>query len=418
MTFWLAVGVISVMVTGLLVLAVWRGRTPQDNGAAAREMLIYRDQLREVEKDLARGVITDTEAERLRTEVSRRLLDADQGVVRATGRGPSPRAMQILALVVVVGLIPLSLWTYRSIGALGYPDQPLAQRLAEANVQRQNRPTQAEMEAQMAGGSVSAPNVETPSGVAELERLVGQLRTALENRPDDLQGHVLLAQNEASLGNFAAAARAQANVIRLRGSEARANDHATHAEYLILAAGGGVSEQAEGALEQALRLDPDNALGLYYSGILFAQTGREDMTFQIWARLHDISPGDAPWMPIIRDALPQLAQIAGTRYTLPPLPGPSADMPGPSAGDIDAARDMAPEDQAAMIEGMVEQLAARLANSGGTADEWARLINALGVLGDDARATAIWAKAQTIFATRPQDLETIRQAAVSAGVAQ
>lgn len=418
MTFWLAVGVISVMVTALLVLAVWRGRFMEHDGSAAREMAIYRDQLREVEKDLARGVITDTEAERLRTEVSRRLLDADQGVVRATGRGPSPRVMQVIALVVVIGLVPLSLWTYQSIGALGYPDQPLAVRLAEADVQRQNRPSQAEMEAQMAGGSINAPGAEVPAEVAELERLVGQLRSALEGRPDDLQGHILLAQNEASLGNFAAAARAQESVTRLMGDRARADDHATHAEYLILAAGGGVSQQAESALERTLRQEPNNPLGLYYSGILFAQTGREDMTFQIWARLHDISPGDAPWMPIIRDALPQLAQIAGARYTLPPPPAPRAEMPGPDATDLDAARDMAPEDQAVMIEGMVERLAARLANTGGTAEEWARLISALGVLGDADRARAIWAEAQTIFATRQEDLDSIRAAAASAGVAE
>lgn len=440
MTFWLAVGVISVMVTALLVLAVLRGRQAAPDSTAAREIGIYRDQLREVEKDLARGIITDTEAGRLRTEVQRRLLDADSGVVRATGRGASPRAMQVLAVVVVVGLVPLALWTYHSVGALGFPDQPLAQRLADASAARENRPSQAEMEAQMAGGSVSAPNAGVPNDGADdgdgdgvgdeandgtgLDQLVARLRTALESRPDDLQGHVLLAQNEGALGNFAAAARAQETVIRLLGDRVRADDHAMHAEFLILAAGGGVSAQAEGALERALRLAPDNALALYYSGIMFAQTNREDVTFQIWSRLHDISPGDAPWMPVIRDALPQLAQIAGQRYTLPPLPAPSGPAPsgtggpGPSAADIDAARDMDPADQAAMIEGMVDRLAARLANTGGTAEEWARLIGALGVLGDTDRARTIWTEAQDIFAARADDLAQIREAALAAGVAQ
>ncbi|SDX20594.1 c-type cytochrome biogenesis protein CcmI [Roseicitreum antarcticum] len=429
MIFWLSVGVISVMVAIVLVLTVLRGRQGAPEGTAAREIGIYRDQLREVEKDLARGIITDAEAERLRTEVQRRLLEADRGVVRAEGRGASPRSMQLLAVAVVVGLVPLALWTYQSVGAQGFPDQPLAERLADARAIRENRPSQTEMEAQMAGGPVTAPTLEAPSGGAELEQLLAQLRSALENRPDDLQGHVLLAQNEASLGNFAAAARAQETVIQLLGDRVRADEHAVLAEYLILAAGGGVSLQAEGALERALRLDPNNALALYYSGIMFAQTGREDVTFQIWSRLHDISPGDAPWMPVIRDALPQLAQIAGQRYTLPPLPAPAGsgaagqgaprpNTPGPNADDIEAARDMAPEDQAAMIEGMVDRLATRLANTGGSAEEWARLIGALGVLGDTGRARAIWTEAQGIFATRDGELALIREAARSAGVAE
>ena len=44
--------------------------------AAAFDLKVYRDQLNEVDRDLARGTLAADEADRLRTEVSRRLLEA------------------------------------------------------------------------------------------------------------------------------------------------------------------------------------------------------------------------------------------------------------------------------------------------------------------------------------------------------
>ena len=79
---------------------------------------------------------------------------------------------------------------------------------------------------------------------------------------------------------------------------------------------------------------------------------------------------------------------------------------------------MAPEDREAMIRGMVEGLASRLANDGGTGAEWAQLITALGVLGETERARGIWAEAQDVFAASPSDLETVAAAARQAGVAE
>ena len=70
-----------------------------------------------------------------------------------------------------------------------------------------------------------------------------------------------------------------------------------------------------------------------------------------------------------------------------------------------------------MIRGMVEGLALRLAEDGGPPEDWARLIGALGVLGETARARAIWDEARQAFADSPQALAAIRAAAERAGVA-
>ncbi|MBS4010063.1 MAG: c-type cytochrome biogenesis protein CcmI, partial [Roseovarius sp.] len=83
-----------------------------------------------------------------------------------------------------------------------------------------------------------------------------------------------------------------------------------------------------------------------------------------------------------------------------------------------AAEGMDPEAQQEMIRGMVAGLAQRLATDGGTEQDWARLINAYGVLGEQDKAQEVWTEAQAVFAAEPERLAVVRAAAASAGVAE
>jgi cytochrome c-type biogenesis protein CcmH len=86
MLFWTVAALLALAVGGMLALALLRARD-QRAPPAASDVAVYRDQLKEVERDLARGLIAEDEADRLRTEVSRRLLDADR--TAHTGAAPA-----------------------------------------------------------------------------------------------------------------------------------------------------------------------------------------------------------------------------------------------------------------------------------------------------------------------------------------
>jgi cytochrome c-type biogenesis protein CcmH len=405
--------VIMLLVGVILVRAMSRAGQMAAADGAERAMKVYRDQMAEVERDLARGVLVAAEAERLRLEISRRILDLDKDAAARRVGGPAPAAMRRLA----VGVILLSLVggavLYLGMGAPDYRDMPLVARQADAEQTRQTRPAQQELEAQVAA---AFPDPAPFAGREELEPMVAQLRSALADRPLDVTGHSLLAQNEARLGNFRAAIEAQERVLEIRGARAASEDYAYLIDLMVIAAGGFVSPEAEAVIERVLRQDAENGVALYYLGRMYTQIGRPDMTFRIWRRLHDLSPGDAPWMPEIRAVLPELARISGEpRYQLPPRPAP-AGAAGPSAADIDAAADLPPEDRAQMIAGMVDGLMVRLANDGGTAEEWAQLIGALVVLERVDQAQAILQEARTVFAARAEDLARINAAAQAAGL--
>ena len=404
--FWLAAAVLTLGVAATLVRAVTKARA-EIRSAADFDLVVYRDQLAEIDRDIARGTLAAEDATRLRTEVSRRLLEADRAAAKG-GAAPAASRGGWGAMALILLVVGGAAAVYTRIGAPGYPDLPLADRFALSEEMRANRISQAEAEAQ-----TPPPPARSDVDPSFLD-LMEKLRQTMAERPDDLRGLALLARNEAALGNISAAMAAQSNLIRVKGDAASAEDQAALAELMILAAGGYISPEAEAVLVSALEKDPQNGTARYYSGVMFAQVGRFDRTFVLWRALLEEGPDDAPWIAPIREQMAEVAARAGVNYTLPPGPG----MRGPTAADMAAAGEMSAEDRQAMIEGMVAQLGERLARDGGPAEDWARLISSLAVLGRVDEARDIYAEAQRRFAGSSVDLQGIQQAAVNAGIAE
>lgn len=395
--FWAVAAAMATAVAAILTLALRRATGADDTASATQ---LYRDQLAEVDRDVQRGTLPPDEAGRLRSEIARRLLEAD----RATGATLLPAAgASWPATVIVVATVAASVGLYALWGAPGYPDLPLKQRLAMSDAAMASRPDQATAVASVP--PVPAP----PAPDAAFLDLMDKLRSALATRPGDVTGLALLARNEAALGNLAAAEDAQRRLIAAKGDAATADDRAGLAEVMIRAAGGYVSPEAEAELVRTLQLDPENGAARYFSGLMFAQGGRYDRAFAIWRDLIDKGPDDAPWIAPIRAQMPDVAYRAGVKYDLPPLRGPDG-------ADVAAASEMSPADRQAMIEGMVGQLSDRLAREGGPAEDWAKLIRSLGVLKNTDKASAIYAEAQTRFAGDAAALSFLKEAAVEAGL--
>ena len=410
MTFWIvAIGLALVAgVTLAMQLLVAR---KDDAPAASYDLRVYRDQLKEIDRDLERGVLSAEDAERVRAEVSRRILAADAKMqVNDDSLSKSGTGTTVIAALVVCAPVLGSFALYSSLGSPGLGDLPRADRIAQAEEARANRPSQDTAESE-------TPPYEPPSDSGSLEfmALIDQLRDVVAARPDDVRGHLLLAQNEARLGNFRAAREAQARVIDLKGEAADGQDYANLADMMFWAAGGYISPEAEDALEQAILLDQTNGTARYYLALMLKQTGRPDRAFNMWQQLLREGPVEAPWIAPIEAQIEEVAYQAGVNYA-PITVGSGAR--GPSRADIDAASGLSPSERMEMIEGMVGGLAERLSKEGGTPREWAQLITALGVLGRTSEAVEILAEAQNLFAGNPSAMDALAQAADRAGIAQ
>lgn len=405
-TFWLVAALMVMIVTGLLANAMTRDDPTQGATRADYDISVYRAQLDEIARDVARGVVPAEDAERLRTEISRRILATDGVDAAAAGRASGLAGWVVGG--VALALIVASFGLYLQIGQPGYGDLALQDRIAKAEERRKTRPSQAKAEA-------SLTFVEPEDLSDSYAKLVEQLRQTVADRPDDLQGHQLLAQSEANIGNFPAAARAQANILRIKGEDTTVEDMGNFAELLVLAAGGYVSPEAEVALRQVLVQDDQNPRARYYYGLMMIQIGRPDISLRLWDGLLRRGPADAPWIEPIQEQIMPIAELAGVRYTMPPIGGGTTS--GPSADDLDAASQMTPAERMEMIGSMVSGLSDRLATEGGPPQDWARLITSLGVLNERAQALAVFNNALEVFQDDPNALDVIRTAGEQAGIA-
>ncbi len=395
---WLGASFITIAVIYVIFKAFLAA--PVGARAAELDVQVYKDQLKALDSDLERGVMSSEDAASARLEISRRLLAADKRVQDETGVGVDGVSKPFLAVIALI-LAGGSFGLYTVMGNPELPDQPLQARLEEARLARAERPNQAQAEAKTSEQSVEATE--------EYIDLIEKLRAVMKQRSEDAEGWAILALHESRIGNFSAAWMAKDKVISLIGDRATAGDYADLAEFMIFATNGYVSVEAEGALANALKLDPKSPRARYYSGLTLAQNGRPDVAYRMWVGLLEEGPADAPWVQSIRGQIGSVARAAGINTA-------NIDAPGPSAGDVQAADQMSEIERQEMIGGMVAGLADRLATDGGTPAEWARLIRAYGVLGQTGNAAAVWNEAQDVFSENAEALALLLEAAQAAEV--
>src|SRR5579872_6073514 len=128
--------VFALMTVAAVFAVLWPLRQ-RDNRAQAdgSETAVYRDQLMEVDRDVAIGLIGPPEAAAARVEISRRLLAAAD-IQRAAPLGSSLRLRRVTALVALIGVPIIALGLYLPLGSPGLPDFPLAQRASATDATR------------------------------------------------------------------------------------------------------------------------------------------------------------------------------------------------------------------------------------------------------------------------------------------
>jgi cytochrome c-type biogenesis protein CcmH len=348
----------ALMTAAAIFAVLWplgRSARPHLSGS---ETLVYRDQLAEVDRDLATGLIAAPEAEAARIEIGRRLL-ASADSQRDPATASNTRLRRLAAIAALLGLPIVAIAIYLPLGSPRLGDFPLAQR-------------------------ARAPDVNQP-----FDNLVAQVERHLEQHPTDGRGWTVLAPALARLGRYDDAVRAYRNSITYGGesSERRAD----LGEAIAAAAGGVVTSEAKAEFERAVALDADQAKANYFLGLAAQQDGHLAEAASIWRTMLAKAPADAPWRPLVQAALDR----AG-----------ATKAPAPSAEQVAAANDMNKTDRNAMIRGMVDRLASRLKQNGDDVEGWLRLVKAYMVLGDRDKAMGALTDARQAVAG---DTERLRQ---------
>jgi len=362
MTLWL---IFALMTAAAIFAVLWPlGRKPRTERAGS-DLIVYRDQLEEIDRDRAAGLIGETEAEAARIEVSRRLLAAadTQPAAPLALSAVQPvrrRRAAAIAAFVILPLIPLGF--YLGLGSPNVPAQPASAR------------------------------VNAPQGDQPITSLISQVEAHLARNPNDGAGWEVIAPVYMRLGRFDDAVEACRKSIAFNGDTP--TREANLGEALVAAANGVVTAEAKEAFDRAMAGDQHDAKARYFLGLADEQDGNREGAAAKWRAMLDDSPPGAPWVAFVRTAL---ARVSGAPVV----------TTGPSAGDVAAAGDMNDEQRTEMIRGIVQRLAERLHTDGNDVDGWLRLVRAYVVLGDRDKAKDAVSDARRALAARPDEIRRI-----------
>lgn len=172
--FWISTGLLTLLVLALLCWPLLRRRSGDGASRRAINTAIYRDQLADLERDLASGTLSQADYAGAREEIERRVLEDVAADTAPTDTAPRRLPRTALALAVTLPLAAALLYV-----VLGTPAalDPAARQGPQASA-------------------------------AEIEKMVATLAAKLEKDPGNLEGWAMLGRSYLVTGRLADAAKA------------------------------------------------------------------------------------------------------------------------------------------------------------------------------------------------------------------
>ncbi len=376
MIFWIVCALFTFIAVLAVLLPFMRVKNVVEiNPAGTNDLEVYKDQLREIVDDEARGLISRDDANAARTEVSRRILKLSANL--GAKQGTADYRLGKLTAIGIALIVPVATWAaYSMSGSPQMPDQPFAARL------------------------------EQPAGNSSIEVLIAKTELHLTENPNDGQGWAVIAPVYLRTGQYDKAALAYRKTLELIGPSVKGE--VGLGEALAGVNGGTIGPDAAAAFKRASDLAPNDPQPKIYLATELAQKGKYPEARTAFDAILAAAPKDAPWRGIVEQSIAQLDDAMKS----PAL----AQQPGPSQSDVESAAGMSDADRTAMIEGMVAKLDAKLVDNPADKEGWLRLIRSYTTLNKPDAAKAALARARTGLGGNEAALSEVKAMAVEMGL--
>ena len=267
--FWIICAGFIAIALAFLLPTLLQPASEDDRAETNRErreanIAVYRDQLHELKADLENGLVSNDQFEQDSEEIQRRLLEDTASTVQKTKAnrqlGRSTAYVIALAIPVIAVALYLNLGTPQGISS--------AATRAPENVGT-GRPERSQQ---------------------QIDANIQKLADKLKANPSDPAGWIMLARSYSSMGRFGEAVGAYAKATELNSKDA--DLWAEYAFATAMANDRKLEGRAVELINQALKVDPENAKALQLSGTAAFEAKDYKKAIEIWQRvLAKVSPG-------------------------------------------------------------------------------------------------------------------------------
>ena len=281
--FWLiCAGFVAIALAFVLPTLLQRPADTNEDNKSEANVEIYRDQLRELDADLANGIVIPEQYRQDRDEIERRLLD-DVATTAEVGK-KSDRATPDRAVVYAVAFgIPLTavalyLLVGTSAAISGVPQSAVA-------------------------GNPSAAR--TQQGI---EANVVALAKRLEQNPNDADGWTMLARSYINLEKYREASDAYTKASALKTQDA--DILVEYAFALAMANGRQLQGQPTELVRKALQIAPENPRALELAGSAEFEAKNYKQAIAHWQKLLEKSAGNAELTQTISERINEAKKLS------------------------------------------------------------------------------------------------------------
>lgn len=265
MLFWVLAILLILIVAALILYALSAGnRTeiplPVEHSESV-DLIIYKNQLKELARDLKRGAIDQASADEAKLELSRRILNLPQ-----TDNGKSYLRTSATKTFIALAILFIPIFTcglYTWLGSPGVPSAPFAMLMR------------------------ADPNRLTPA-----QNLV-RLEASFMRNPNDGKLADQLATAYLESGRYQNAVNSYADALRLNGENAPRL--VGYGIALSQFEGGTITDAAQSAFEKAEKLSPQDVYPRIFVAAAIAQSGDAKKAAAYLKRFLDQAPKDAAW---------------------------------------------------------------------------------------------------------------------------
>ena len=282
-TFWI-IAVLFILLALWFILPSLTQRSNEAEEVERREanILVYRDQHRELAADLKSGLIGEEQYQQEKAELERRLLE---DVTAKAGDATAGKATNKFAYGVAAFISVGAIASYLALG-----NRHAISQAAEP------RPP-------------AVSNQPGPMSAEQIDANVQKLADRLKQNPNDVQGWTMLARAYMMQEKFADAAAAYQKLTGLNSNDADA--WADYAEALALANSQNLAGKPTDAINRALQINPKHQKALDLAGSAAFQAGDYKKAIDYWQRLLKLLPPGSEELRTVTDQITKAKDLAG-----------------------------------------------------------------------------------------------------------